>query len=317
MKVTPYYLALAKDAGFDDPVFRQAVPAIAELDDDPEAAEDPIGEERPEHRPCASLIHRYRDRALLIPTWSCSLHCRHCFRRCPKSRSQAPEASPEALRRSLGYVRAQPQIREVIVTGGDPFTLGDDEIVALLEDAAAIPHVRTLRLHTRMPVVNPFRITDRLCARLARLAKPLWIATQFNHPNELSAESIGAVGRLNQSGSPVLNQAVLLKGVNDRLEILEALLLRLIEAQVKPYYLHHLDRAPGVRHFRVSIRRGRELIQSLRGRIPGYAIPHYVLDIPGGLGKVPLDPSAVQEQENGVFQVRAPDGSIHTYCDDL
>lgn len=313
MKITPYYAHLIKKFDESDPIFRQSCPSPRELESAAGETEDPLEDSTAANRPAGTVIHRYRDRALFVPTWSCAVNCRFCFRR-----GRAPALEGGLLPRSevedgLRYIGEHEEIREVIVTGGDPLCLGDGVLLDLMERLAAMPRLRLLRIHTRMPVVNPYRMTGDLCSGLARMRLPIWLVTQFNHPVELTVEARESAGRLLHAGIPVLNQAVLLRGINDSEQILEELLLRLTEARIKPYYLHHLDRTRGTGHFRVRLRRGIALMNSLRGRIPGHAMPLYVLDIPGRPGKLPLEMARVDEIDPDLLRVEQPDGTVHLY----
>jgi len=316
MRVTPYYMGLMKDSDRTDPIYLQAVPTASERAENREDRPDPIGDRALAHRPAASVIHRYADRVLFVPTWECAVNCRFCFRRERFLREGGGRVSAGAIEEGLEYIAARNQIHEVILTGGDPLTLSDDALLDIVGRLAAIGHVRLLRIHTRMPVVNPFRIDPALCRALASVDRPLWLVTQFNHPVELTDRAREGIAALIGAGIPVLNQSVLLKGVNDRTTILRELFVGLAAARIKPYYLHHPDKAAGTAHFRISLRRGIELFGRLRGTVPGYALPHYVLDIPGGFGKVPLEQAGIRPNGDGSYRVTAPDGSTHTYRDD-
>ncbi len=317
MKITPYYFGLIERFDPSDPIFLQAVPRRRERAQDPAALADPVGDRSARFRAAETVIHRYGDRALFIPTWMCHLNCRFCFRRGRERNEKGGVMPPAAVDEGIATIAARPGIREVIVTGGDPLTLDDGVLFELLKRIAGIPHVRTLRVHTRIPAVNPFRLTNTLCRGLAGVGVPLWVVTQFNHPRELTAAARSGLAELVTAGVPVLNQSVLLRGVNDCEKTLEELLRALIEARVKPYYLHHPDRAQGTAHFRVPLWRGVRIVKSLRGRLPGFAIPHYVLDIPGGSGKIPLEHAWVEKTGKGSYRLTAPDGSCHDYVDDF
>jgi len=299
-----------------DPIYLQAVPTELERTENRRDREDPVGDRVRAHRPAASVIHRYADRALFVPTWECAVNCRFCFRRERFLREGGGRVSVGAIKEGLEYIAAHRRIQEVIVTGGDPLTLSDSALLEILRRLAAIGHVRLLRIHTRIPVVNPFRLTVDFCRALTSIDRPLWLVTQFNHPVELTDRARTGISALIDAGIPVLNQSVLLKGVNDRAVILRDLFFGLAEARIKPYYLHHPDKAVGTAHFRISLRRGIELFNRLRGTMPGYALPHYVLDTPGGFGKVSLEQAGVSRNADGSYRVTAPDGSTHTYWDD-
>lgn len=316
MRATPYYMRLMEVSDPTDPIYLQVVPTAAERAENRGDRQDPVGDRARAHRPTTSVIHRYADRVLFVPTWECAVNCRFCFRRERFLREGSGPLSARAVEEGLEYITARRQIQEVIVTGGDPLTLSDRALLDILRRLSAIGHVRLLRIHTRIPVVNPFRLTPDFCRALAALERPLWLVTQFNHPVELTDRARAGIAALTDAGIPVLNQAVLLKGVNDRAAILRELFVSLAEARVKPYYLHHPDRAVGTAHFRISLRRGIELFGRLRGTVPGYALPHYVLDTPGGFGKVSLEQAGVSRNADGSYCVTAPDGSTHTYWDD-
>jgi len=312
MRATPYYLSLARAADEHDPVWALAVPSPRETLVRPEEREDPIGDEEAHTRPLAALTHRYPDRVLLYPTPVCSVHCRHCFR---KRLVGNPDYAVSAadLDAAVAYVEARPGIHEVILTGGDPLTLADGRLLALLARLAAIPHLRSLRIHTRMPVVNPFRITDELAAGLAAIRPPVLVVAHFNHPAEVTPQAVTAAARLLERGVGVLNQSVLLAGINSDADVHRELLWALVGARIRPYALHHADLVPGTSHLRTSVEQGRALLRTLRGTLPGHALPHYLLDVPGGHGKVPLDYAWVSPGTSGGLRIEAPDGTRHEY----
>jgi lysine 2,3-aminomutase len=272
----------------NDPIAAQFVPSGAELTDAPEDRTDPIGDER--WSPLPGIVHRYPDRVLLKPILVCPVYCRFCFRREQVGKDDGV-LPPEALERALDYIREHQEIWEVIVTGGDPFLLSPRRIGVIVRALDAIPHVQAIRFHTRVPIVEPRRVGPVLVAALAA-EKAVYVVVHANHPRELTPKVREAVGRLVRAGIPVLSQSVLLRGVNDDAAVLEALFRGLVAMRVKPYYLHHPDLARGTGHFRLGIEEGRRLIKVLRGRISGLCQPSYVLDIPGGYGKVPIAASA-------------------------
>lgn len=315
MKIPPYYMSLMDPDNPTCPIRRQAVPDVRELKVLPSELADPIGDVNEElhNQPVPALTHRYPDRVLIYPTPLCGNYCRHCFRRrLAGNREFSP--TPKQLETAFRYVEQHSEIHEVILTGGDPLMLSDDHLVAILSRLKSIPHVRALRIHSRMPVVNPYRITEQLAERL-REFHPLWLVTHFNHPKEVSETAKEHIGYLVDRGIPVLNQGVLLKGINDNADTLRELGWRLIEARVKPYYLHHLDRAEGLSHFRVGVRKGLRLLRQLRGTVPGYAIPSYILDIPKGYGKIPLQYHYLSTDEKERVYVETPDGDYVLYAD--
>ncbi len=296
-RVTPYYLALADPGDPADPILRQCLPDLAEFE---AAAADPLGERR--HETVPGLVCRYPDRALALATSDCAVYCRHCTRKnFWAGRRLAP--SPARWRRLARAVARMPGVREVIVSGGEPLLLDDTRLDAFLGALRAAPQVKVLRLGTRAPAVLPMRVTPALCARLAR-HRPLWINTQFNHPRELTPAAARACERLLRAGLPVSNQTVLLRGVNDDPDTLVALCAGLQEISVRPYYLFHGDPVRGAARFRVPVARGLELVAALRARLGGLCLPQYVADLPGGAGKVPLEPSHLVSLSAGRAVVR-------------
>ena len=293
-------------------VARQFVPSAEELFASPAERADPIGDHA--HSPVKGIVHRYPDRLLLMPTLSCAVYCRFCFRR--ESVGDAGVLSATELAAALAYIRATESVWEVILTGGDPLSLSARRLTEILAALDAIPHVKTVRIHTRVPVAAPERINAALVTALRAVSKPVYVGIHCNHAAELTPEVRAACGRLASAGVPLLAQSVLLKGVNDSVEALEALFRALVETRVRPYYLHHLDLAPGTGHFRVPIDEGQRLAQALRGRLSGIALPTYILDIPGGAGKVPAGAAYMSPDGDGTFLVRDPKGSTHVYAPD-
>ena len=271
-----------------DPIARQFVPTPDELTQTPDERADPIGDDC--KSPLPGLVHRYPDRVLLKPLLVCPVYCRFCFRRESVGDADAT-LSQDQIDAALDYVARAPQVREVILTGGDPLMLTADRIDRLGRAIGRIPHVEIVRWHSRVPVAAPERITPAMAEALAlpyAMGKAAWLSIHANHPRELSPAAVDAIGRLRRAGLALVSQTVLLKGVNDDPAVLEELFRALIRVGVKPYYLHHPDLAPGTGHFRVSIAQGRAIQRALRGRLTGIAQPTYVLDIPGGAGKSPL-----------------------------
>ncbi len=291
--VTDAVAALIDPADPADPIALQFVPDAVELETAADDRPDPIGDER--WSPLPGIVHRYPDRVLLKPSLVCPVYCRFCFRR-ETVGQQAGMLDAAALSRAFDYIRERPEIWEVIVTGGDPFLLSPRRLAAIVETLGGIAHVAVIRFHTRVPVVDPCRVGPALVAALAA-DKAVYVAIHANHPRELTPAVREAVGRLVRAGIPVLSQTVLLRGVNDDAAVLEALFRGLVAMRVKPYYLHHPDLAPGTARFRLGIGRGRELVQSLRGRVSGLCQPSYVLDIPGGYGKSPIAASGASPGE--------------------
>ena len=305
--ITPGLADLIGEAGPTSALARQFVPQEAELDRDPSELADPIGDEA--HAPVEGIVHRYPDRVLLKPVSACAVYCRYCFRRETVGPGKADALGPAALGRALDYIRQRPAIWEVILTGGDPLVLSPRRLGGLMRDLAAIDHVRVLRIHSRVPVVAPERITDDLVAAMRPSGATTWLAVHANHPDEIGPAASGALARLADAGVPLLGQSVLLRGVNDDPAVLEALLRRLVENRVKPYYLHHTDLAPGTAHFRTAISDGQALMRALRGRVSGLCQPEYVIDIPGGHGKSPIGPRYLSEDDAEVLDWQ---GVAHT-----
>ncbi len=287
----------------DDPIARQFVPHEDELHTAPHERADPIGDDA--LSPVKGIVHRYPDRVLLKPLLVCPVYCRFCFRR----EHVGPDGgllTDAELAAACGWIADHPAIREVILTGGDPLMLSPRRLGGLLRTLAAIPHIETLRIHTRVPVADPDRITPALIAALDH-PTPLWVVLHANHAREFSAPARAALDRLRRAGIPLLGQSVLLRGVNDTAPALEVLFRAMLAARVKPYYLHQLDPAPGTARFHVPIAEGQHLLASLRGRVTGLAWPTYVLDIPGGAGKVPIGPEYLAADGT----VRDPWGGRH------
>ena len=294
----------------DDPIARQFIPSEAELVTTPEERADPIGDEA--HSPVPGIVHRHRDRVLFKLVHSCPVYCRFCFRREMVGPDGHTALLPDDFGAALAYIENHPEIWEVILTGGDPFILSPRRIAEVSARLAAIPHIKVLRWHTRVPVADPARITDDFVAALLVPGATTIVALHANHPRELTAEARAASARLVDAGIPLLSQSVLLRGVNDDADTLEALLRAFVEMRIKPYYLHHPDLAPGTSHFRVSIERGLELMRELRARLSGIAMPQYVLDIPGGYAKAPLESDNLERTQTG-WRVRDPSGRWHSY----
>ena len=302
--------ALIDPANPADPIAAQFVPNAAELMTAGEERADPIGDER--WSPVPGIVHRHPDRVLLKPTLLCPVYCRFCFRREVVGKRPAMLDQP-ALDRAIDYIRQRPQIWEVIVTGGDPFLLVPRRVADLVRALDQIPHLGVIRFHTRVPVVDPRRVTPALVEALAA-EKAVYVVVHANHPRELTPQAKEALTRLCRAGIPLLSQTVLLRGVNDDAGVLEALFRSLVASRVKPYYLHHADLARGTAHFRTGIAAGQRLVRSLRGRISGLCQPTYVLDIPGGYGKVPIASCAVSPAgSSGGWIVEDSSGVRHAY----
>jgi len=290
--ITPAIADLIDPTDPDDPIARQFVPNARELERHEEESADPIGDDA--FSPIEGIVHRYPDRVLLKLVNACAVYCRFCFRREMVGPGRGA-LSGKALAAALAYIRATPQIWEVILTGGDPLVLSPRRLKPVLAELAAIDHVKILRVHTRIPVAAPERISPALVRSLRVPAKASYVVLHVNHPRELSAETRAACARLIDAGLPMLSQTVLLRGVNDNAATMSALFRSLVESRIKPYYLHHADLAPGTAHFRTSIAEGQALMRALHGRVSGLCQPAYVLDIPGGFGKSPIGPNYLSD----------------------
>ena len=309
MAITPYYASLIQQADMTDPIFRMSVPNIHEMFDPACLTDDPLEEHQ--DMPVPGLVHRYRDRALLIATTMCSMYCRHCTRkRIAGTRENA--ISARRMRQAQEYLFNHPEITDVIVSGGDPLTMSDAAIEAVLSMLRSVPSVQIIRIGTRVPVVLPMRITDDLVNMLKKY-HPLWINTHFNHPNELTEESRAACAKLADAGIPLGNQTVLLRGVNDDPLVIEQLCRALISTRVRPYYMYQCDLVRGVEHFRTSIRKGIEIMEYLRGRVSGIAIPTFVVDAPHGGGKIPVLPTYVVSMSPTHTVLRNYEGQLVSY----
>lgn len=295
--ITPAMVELIDPANADDPIARQFIPDAAELNVLPEERADPIGDDA--HSPVEGLVHRYPDRVLLKFVHVCAVYCRFCFRREMVGPQSNSILSGEALDATLSYIARNREIWEVIVSGGDPLVAAPRRLAALTKALAGIDHVKVVRFHTRVPIVMPEKITPVLIGALKASGKATWVAVHANHPRELTPVARDALARLADAGIPLVSQTVLLAGVNDDAETLGALMRAFVECRVKPYYLHHGDRAPGTSHFRTTIAKGHDVVRALRGRTSGLCQPAYVLDIPGGHGKSPLGPSYLSADEEG------------------
>jgi lysine 2,3-aminomutase len=312
VSLTPALAELIRRGDPDDPIGRQFIPDGRELRRDPAETDDPIGDDA--KSPVKGLVHRYPDRVLIKLVAVCAVYCRFCFRR-ERIGPGSASLSEGELAAALDYVRGRKAIWEVILTGGDPLTLSPRRIAQTTEAIAGVDHVKTLRWHTRLPVAEPERVTAALARALASEGKSVVVALHANHPRELTPAARAACRRLIAEGAILVSQSVLLKGVNDNVETLEALMRAFVEARVKPYYLHHGDLAPGTSHWRVPIARGEELMRRLRARLSGLAMPTYVLDIPGGYGKVPIGPQSIRAESEGRYVIFDSQGAEHVYAD--
>ena len=305
-RVSSYYASLITAP--HDPIWQQCVPSPCELDDTAQRP-DPLDEER--LSPVPGLIHRYPDRAVLLVSNRCATYCRFCMRK----RQVGCGGGVHNLAAALDYLAETPQVRDVVLSGGDPLMLSDDELQGILAALRAIPQVEIIRIGSRMPVTEPERITPRLCRMLAAY-HPLYLNTHFNHPLELTPQAAQACRLLAGAGISLGNQTVLLRGINDDSQTLQQLMTGLLRLQVRPYYLHQMDLVKGTAHFRTPLAKGRQLIGSMRGQISGMAIPHFVVDLPGGRGKVPILPETLQ-QDGGAWLVQTASGERVRYDDPL
>lgn len=304
LRISRHYLSLIEEPG--DPIWLQAVPDIRELSDDGDT--DPLDEES--DSPVPYLTHRYPDRVLLRVSDRCAMHCRFCTRRW---RIANPDPIPEQIiRDAIDYIRAHREVRDVIVSGGDPLMLTNDELEGILTALRAIPHVEIIRIGSRVPVTLPERVTPELCAMLRRF-HPLYLNTHFNHPREVTPESTQACALLADAGIPLGNQSVLLKGVNDDPLVMRQLVQRLLAIRVRPYYLYQMDLVKGTAHFRTPVATGLDIIGALRGHTSGLAVPHYVIDAPGGGGKIALLPNAVVSADEDHLTLVNYQGDLRTY----
>ncbi len=294
-----------------DPIALQFLPNEAELHGQPGDMTDPVGDAV--HSPVAGVVHRYPDRVLLMPTHTCVTYCRFCFRRETVGPGHAQALSPEDLDAAFAYISQRPAIWEVILTGGDPLILSPRRLGLIMDRLAQIDHVKVVRLHTRVPAVDPARISGALVAALKRANKAVYVALHANHPRELTAVVRAACARMIDAGIPMLSQTVLLRGVNDNAQTLSELMRAFVETRIKPYYLHQSDLAPGTAHLRANLCDGQALMREMRGSLSGLCQPTFVLDIPGGHGKVPVGPTYCQDALDGTARVEDPWGITHIY----
>ena len=310
--ITPAMDALIDADDAADPIARQFVPDVRELHTRPQESADPIGDKA--HSPVEGIVHRYPDRVLLKIVHVCPVYCRFCSRREMVGPDREPGLSPQGLERALAYIAAHGEISEVILTGGDPFVLTARRAAELTERLASIEHVKVLRWHTRVPVVDPERVTDEFVSALKTKQASTYVALHANHAREITPAAKSAIAQIVDAGVPMLSQSVLLRGVNDSVDALAELMRTFVENRIKPYYLHHADLAPGTAHFRTTIEEGQALMRALRRRVSGIALPAYVLDIPGGHAKANLDLCDIERSADGL-RVRDDDGNWHAYVE--
>jgi lysine 2,3-aminomutase len=311
--ITPYFASLIDPDDLHDPIRKQVIPTARELDAFESMMEDSLAEDR--HSPVPGLVHRYPDRVLFLVTTQCASYCRYC------TRSRIVGEPGENFSRkewdaALDYIAHTPQVRDVLLSGGDPLTIAPKLLDTLLARLREIPHVEIVRIGSRVPVFLPQRVDDELCETLARY-HPLWLNIHVNHPNEITPELVEACDKLTRAGVPLGNQSVLLAGVNDSVHIQRRLVHELVMMRVRPYYLYQCDLVEGAGHFRTSVAKGIEIIEGLRGHTSGYAVPQYIIDAPGGGGKIPVGPNYVISQAPGKVVLRNYEGYITTYTEPL
>ncbi len=309
MAITPYYASLMDPEDPNCPVRKQAVPTSLELERPAWEKDDPLSEDV--DSPVPGITHRYPDRILFLITDQCSMYCRHCTRR--RLAGQTDRALPwEQIENALEYIRKTPQIRDVLLSGGDALLVSNDHLEKIIKALREIPHVQIIRLGTRAPVVLPQRIDDELCAMMKKY-QPIWVNTHFNHPREITAESREACNKLADAGFPLGNQSVLLRGVNDCPQVMKELVHELVQIRVRPYYIYQCDISRGIDHFRTPVARGLEIIESLRGHTSGFSVPTYVVDAPGGGGKIPVNPQYLLSHSPEYVVLRNYEGVIAAY----
>jgi lysine 2,3-aminomutase len=309
MAITPYYASLIDPDDPDDPIRKQAIPTVKELEVAPEDMLDPLHEDV--DSPTPGLTHRYPDRVLLLVTDMCSMYCRHCTRR--RKAGDTDKAMPlDYVDKTVEYLKDHPEVRDVLISGGDPLTLPTDHLESIIKRIASVPTVEIIRIGSRAPVVFPHRIDDELVDMLKKY-QPIWINTHFNHPKEFTPDSIAALKKLADAGIPLGNQSVLLKGVNDHPEIMKRLVHDLVKNRVRPYYIYQCDLSQGLSHFRTTVAKGLEIMEYLRGHTSGFAVPTYVIDAPHGGGKIPVMPQyLISYGENKVI-LRNYEGGLFVY----
>lgn len=313
MAITPYYLSLINPEDPHDPVRRQAIPTGLETHQSAADLLDPLHEDS--DSPVPGLTHRYPDRVLFLITDQCSMYCRHCTRRRFAGQHDC-ESPAERIDKAIEYIAKTPQVRDVLLSGGDALLVSDQVLESIIKRLRAIPHVEIIRIGSRTPVVCPQRITPELVAMLSKY-HPIWLNTHFNHSNEITEESAGACARLANAGVPLGNQTVLLRGVNDSVEVMKKLMCNLVKIRVRPYYIYQCDLSMGLEHFRTPVAKGIEIIEGLRGHISGYAVPTFVVDAPGGGGKIPVMPNYLISQGVGKVILRNYEGVITTYTEPM
>lgn len=311
MSITPYYLSLINLNDPHDPIRKQSIPTINELHVSPSDLQDPLHEDS--DSPVPGLTHRYPDRVLFLITDMCAMYCRHCTRR--RFAGQKDAGAPtDRIDKCIDYIARTPEIRDVLLSGGDALLMSDDRIEYILKRLRQIPHVEIIRFGSRTPVVMPQRITDEFCEMIKKY-HPIWLNTHFNHPNEITPESTAACAKLANAGVPLGNQTVLLRGINDCTHVMKKLVHELVKIRVRPYYIYVCDQSMGIGHFRTPVSKGIEIIENLRGHTSGYAVPTFVVDAPGGGGKIPVMPNYLVSQAPNRVVVRNYEGVLSTYTE--
>lgn len=311
MAITPYYMTLIDPNDKNCPVRKQAIPTGAEVHQAAADLLDPLHED--EDSPTPGLTHRYPDRVLFLITDMCSMYCRHCTRRRFAGQKDA-ETPSDRIQKAIDYIAATPQVRDVVLSGGDALMISDKMLESIISRLRDIPHVEIIRIGSRTPVVCPQRITEGLVNMLKKY-HPIWLNTHFNHPNEITPEASEACAKLANVGIPLGNQSVLLRGINDSTSIMKTLMHGLVKMRVRPYYIYQCDLSMGLEHFRTPVSKGIEIIENLRGHTSGYAVPTFVVDAPGGGGKIPVMPNYVISQAPGRVVLRNFEGVITTYTE--
>ncbi|NMA86062.1 MAG: lysine 2,3-aminomutase [Tissierellia bacterium] len=311
MGITPYYASLMDPDDPNCPIRMQAVPTIMETYEAQADLEDPLAED--EDSPVPGLTHRYPDRVLFLITDQCSMYCRHCTRR--RFAGQQDQGAPKSrIDQGIEYIRNTPEVRDVLLSGGDALLVSDERLEYIIKELRAIPHVEIIRIGSRVPVVMPMRITDDLVNMLKKY-HPIWLNTHFNHPKEITETSIAAANKMADAGIPLGNQSVLLRGVNDCPHIMKDLVQKLVMMRIRPYYIYQCDLSMGIEHFRTKVSKGIEIIEALRGHTSGFAVPTFVVDAPGGGGKTPVMPQYVISQSPSKIVLRNYEGVITTYTE--
>jgi len=309
MAITPYYASLIDPNDPCCPVRMQAVPSINETRVLPWEKKDPLNEEL--DSPVPGIVHRYPDRALFLVTRQCAAYCRHCIRKRHVGEEDFVIGDTEK-ENAIKYITDTPQIRDVLISGGDPLTMDDGSLEDIISKLRAIDHVEIIRIGTRIPVTLPMRITPQLLIMLKKY-QPIWINTHFNHPRELTAESIKACTDISDAGIPLGNQSVLLRNINDNTETMKELVLKLVKARVRPYYIYQCDLCEGIGHFRTRVETGIEIIRNLTGNISGFAVPKFVIDAPGGGGKIPINPEYIVSLDDDNVVMRNYKDDLYEY----